>query len=735
MRRSLALTIALFVFTLSIQGVEPIVDEPLPQEVVTKILPGGGLELDGAVRVALDDTGALWVASRAGLYVRKSGAAWSRQPDTPRRFDATPVLVSDPSNANDVLFASEKRVASMEAGKKAEALEAPTGFGVPADIAIIDSGHGAVIATDTGLWVLSEGAFSKLEDVPEKPFIAVAVDGSGTVYGAMRRALYAFTSNGIRRWWVGGQIDRPIAALAVGNDGTVYVGHSDGINLLHPDGIWSRWGIRERIPFLDVTSIVPVANGDVWIGTSHGLIRHRDAEDATHTWDYYQGGRWMCSNGVTGLAVGDVDTYVASEAGIARIAFQPWRLAKRAAHYERLTHERHWRHGLIAGSRLQKPNDLRSSVTRDDDNDGLWTAIYLAAQCFRYAVAGDDEALDSAKVCFAAMERLETINNMPGFISRSYVGPGETVPSSGEWHPSKVEPGWHWKGDTSSDEFAGHAFVYPIYYELIGDQDEREKARALMARILDHILENDYTLSDVDGKHTRWGVWSPTKLNDDPRWAYERGLNALQIVSALICAYSMTGDAKYLDHKRELISKHGYADSILNQKMLYPPEENHSDDELAFLPYYGLVLHETDPELRRIWMRSLKRAWEAQRKEKASLWDIIYGAGLVQKGGKEDFGLPGAVETLRNWPLDLRTWGIDVVGRADTLIDPVPDRFGKPHVLEVVPVDERPVGKWNASPYSGGSTQWDAHGEDDGGAFLLPYWMARYHGFIVDEKE
>ena len=166
----------------------------------------------------------------------------------------------------------------------------------------------------------------------------------------------------------------------------------------------------------------------------------------------------------------------------------------------------------------------------------------------------------------------------------------------------------------------------------------------------------------------------------------------------------MTGDAKYLHHKRELISKHGYADNILNQKMFYPPEENHSDDELAFLPYYALVRHETDTKLQSIWMRSMRRSWGAQRNERASLWDIIYGVGVVQGGGNEDFGLPGAVETLRNWPLDLRTWGIDVAGRADTLLDPVPDRFGKPQVLEVVPMDERPVGKWNSNPYSGGST-------------------------------
>ena len=50
----------------------------------------------------------------------------------------------------------------------------------------------------------------------------------------------------------------------------------------------------------------------------------------------------------------------------------------------------------------------------------------------------------------------------------------------------------------------------------------------------------------------------------------------------------------------------------------------------------------------------------------------------------------------------------------------------------MVPANERSQGLWNADPYSvsGGSgmDEWDA------GAWLLPYWMARYHGLIVDAE-
>ena len=40
---------------------------------------------------------------------------------------------------------------------------------------------------------------------------------------------------------------------------------------------------------------------------------------------------------------------------------------------------------------------------------------------------------------------------MRGLMARSVVSENVTV-EGGEWHNSSTEPGWKWKGDTSSDE-------------------------------------------------------------------------------------------------------------------------------------------------------------------------------------------------------------------------------------------------------------------------------------------
>ena len=46
------------------------------------------------------------------------------------------------------------------------------------------------------------------------------------------------------------------------------------------------------------------------------------------------------------------------------------------------------------------------------------------------------------------------------------------------------------------------------------------------------------------------------------------------------------------------------------------------------------------------------------------------------------------------------------------------------------PPDERAVHKWNTNPFvlEGGR---EGRGEEDGAAYLLPYWLGRYHGFIT----
>jgi len=94
--------------------------------------------------------------------------------------------------------------------------------------------------------------------------------------------------------------------------------------------------------------------------------------------------------------------------------------------------------------------------------------------------------------------------------------------------------------------------------------------------------------------------------------------------------------------------------------------------------------------------------------------------------------LHGAVRTLYRQPIDLITWSVKNSHRTDVVMSGTKDRFQKPEAATLLPPDERPVMKWNANPFVIDSNG-EGRGEDDGAAFLLPYWFGRYQKLFAGE--
>ena len=131
------------------------------------------------------------------------------------------------------------------------------------------------------------------------------------------------------------------------------------------------------------------------------------------------------------------------------------------------------------------------------------------------------------------------------------------------------------------------------------------------------------------GKPTTWGIWAPEKLNHDLSRFEDRGLNSLEILSFLTVAEYITGKPRYREKRRELIEKHAYATNAVGQKHVWPTNEiNHSDDELAFLSYYPLMVIEREAALRQKYLASIKRSWMFERPERSPLFNLIYGAAV-----------------------------------------------------------------------------------------------------------
>lgn len=498
------------------------------------------------------------------------------------------------------------------------------------------------------------------------------------------------------------------------------------------------------LPYSDLTCGVRLDDGTQWVGSKQGLM-YRTAQ--MNRWRVFHSRRWLPSDQVVDLAVdGSGAVWAQTAAGMAKISRRETTLDKKIAQIDDDLQRSHIRLGMVGSIELMDANKPTASWWQpSSDNDGLWTALYVAAEAFRFGTTGDPQAKKNAWESMKALIFLEEVTGIPGFAARSVYPidvpfkPAER--HGGEWHVSQ-DGKWWWKGDTSSDEIDGHYFAYAIYYDIAATEEERAQIRGVVARMTDHIIDHGYYYVGPSGEPTTWGVWAPERMNHDLKWIDERGLNSLEILSHLKVAEHITGDEKYARAAKELIEKHAYATNTIDQKLLWPPQAvNHSDDELAFVAYYPLVWYERDPKLREIYMASLTRSWQIERPEGSPFFNFIYAAGL-QAGHVEDpakrpekayvepadYDRDACIEWFREVPSDLYEWTVINSDRKD-LGEILTNRFKQKRSRFVLPIAERRLIRWNGDPFEldGGA---EGRARDDGTFILLPFWMGRYHRFL-----
>ena len=344
-----------------------------------------------------------------------------------------------------------------------------------------------------------------------------------------------------------------------------YVAHSDAI----PNDLdWSKGLV--------------VAGKVTWVVSPEGLGRKEPDAAARDRTQFFAGRRYLPEGEI--MAVADDHAggiWVRTRDGVSHIEMHPMTLEQKAQFFERRVHERHDRYGLVASSTLTEPGNLKSNRLTPSDNDGLWTAMYAAAECFRYAVTRSPEALANARKSVEAVLFLERVTGRAGFPARSYIREGDWRPTDGVWHWT-ADGHYEWKADTSSDEIVGHFFIFSIAHDLLPDGDLKRRIDATARRIMDHILEHGYHLADIDGKPTTWGKWS--RMYFDGAGRSDSALNAVELLSFLKTTHHITGDPKYDREYRKAALDLGYAEQGTRYLELRT-EINYSDEELAMLSF------------------------------------------------------------------------------------------------------------------------------------------------------
>src|SRR5213075_2445908 len=122
----------------------------------------------------------------------------------------------------------------------------------------------------------------------------------------------------------------------------------------------------------------------------------------------------------------------------------------------------------------------------------------------------------------------------------------------------------------------------------------------------------------------------------------------------------------------DLIHNHHYLLNVLEYRRGDSgcwPNINHSDDEMAYMAYYGLLRLETDPTRRAILLQSLAHTWEDSpheqtlKAERSPLYNFLYG-GLTGRPCAPD----EAIATLQDWPWDPVRWTVKNSHRADVTL-------------------------------------------------------------------
>jgi hypothetical protein len=430
---------------------------------------------------------------------------------------------------------------------------------------------------------------------------------------------------------------------------------------------------------------------------------------------------------------------VLTKKGLGQICFEKWTLAEKASYFDKQVRSRQIRHGFNSGLSGMEEGNISTGYLTESNNDGLWTAMYLAAEVFRYVVTQEPEALQNAGESLDAMGRLFTINTIPGFPARSFHRDidKEVLKLPENWQPSH-QPGWLWNSTTSSDEAIGHMFAFGVIAELIARPEIKNKAIELMDTLMSHIVGNDLYLIDYDGKPTLWGKWNPKYVNDYPTNVGDRKLNSSNIVSMLQTAYHFTGKEKYKAKAFELMHNYGYFENLMrpmkelgearedtpDKAKLVSGSWNHGDDEMYYLGYWGLYRYALNDTLKAHFKNAILDHWEIERSEKEGLWNI-----MTALTGTEHFDLDHAIWYLQEYPLDQINWTIRNSHRKDiVMLEP---NFRNQTIREVISPAERPIQRHSQNMFNLDRDKAAGQQENSGGdIWLLPYWMGRYLGVI-----
>ena len=266
-----------------------------------------------------------------------------------------------------------------------------------------------------------------------------------------------------------------------------------------------------------------------------------------------------------------------------------------------------WNEGTFMHSIIFPPAGLSNSPVIGRYADSMdETTNMLVAYSHKYFINKNPEDRDMANELFEGILKTEIVTGVPGLFARGFYKTKEPLWHESlwynEWHWSTSMPGYRWMGDFSADKFTSLCYAAGIYWEFCADEEYKQKVAELMDRFMGRIVDNNFKITDLDGKMTLWGNYCPD-LPHQP-------LNSLEILMGLKVTHRITGKERYNAAYHMLIDRYHYDDHQINSKILFPEKwRNPWDDCHAAKSLYMLMRYEDDRSLMIKYRMNLNRHW------------------------------------------------------------------------------------------------------------------------------
>lgn len=688
--------------------------------------------------IMLDNKSNVWIATAAGVFVKKANhSQWKAVQTDSNQGPAYSVTVDAQSN---VWMGTWNGVYRFENNQ----LQPITGVEAPISV-VHASLEGTYAIGPKGIWLFNGQNFVKKNyEIPRSVRDALS-DNQGGLWLASDVGLYYINKEGKTKILRNTEHIQSayIKGITTDQNQQLWAGGLGGVSIINQFQKKRAITTSDGLPTAYVTCLKTAPDGTVWVGTEKGVVRYY--ADGTYSLRFSQ--RWLLDDHVIDIAFDENgNAWIATPKGVSVIKRQKMTLAQKNDYFQEVLLKRHIRAPWIAGQcRLEKAGDITTWQPEDDDNDGEYTGNYLAMESFRYATTQSPDAKENAQKAFGFLKLLQEVTETDGFFARTIVPADWTNVHDGNrtftqqqlaeelvkeprfkpvevrWQKSK-DGKWLWKSDTSSDEMCGHLFGYYFYYELVADEAEKAVIRKHVAKIVDYLIKHNYNFIDIDGKPTRWSVWSPDQLNRDPEWTPDKAQNSMEMLGFLKLAHYMTNNDKYQKEYLRLINDEHYLENMAQVPHQNPAWFIYFDVVLQAYIYPILLKCEKDPQRLAFYQKHMDEWFEKRRGDHNPLINFIYCYSRDKK-----VELQNSVDFLVDTPLDLIDWPIDHTQREDVKIVRVPVLEDE-QVNVLQPPSLRMTVRWDKNPWTakGG----DPNREREPVFWQLPYWMGRYLGMI-----